>query len=392
MIKWARPASIVARAVRLASNEAMALRLTGVAPFREVDVDPFIVDNWPAPELAPTDEPNNVAGPRAWSGDVVGPIRYHYTAEIENGTATAKGGVLTEDGGTIVKASHKVLDSPKRRRKLARWGTAIEPYRPLPRIVHYDQPVLAMTASNQLFYFHWLIDCLPRLLRVRAGLPADTLIYVDQTEDFQRESLALLGVPAERIIDAGRVDAVRSRRLIVPCHQIVYGHALPGWAVDALRVLIEPALKAASPGGAPMREAGRRLYISREDAPHRHMTNETELVSRLRLYGFESLQLSRLSFADQVVAFAQAEIVLSPNGSGLANLVFCRPGTRMVELLPRTNINVIRILSDSAGLDYGYLKSFSVNDDTEWNSRADYTIDVDLVEEFLARHFDREAG
>jgi capsular polysaccharide biosynthesis protein len=386
MIKWARPASLVARAVRLATNEATALGLTGVAPFRDIAVEPYIVDRWPEPIPVSLDSPVNVAGPRAWIDELPAAVRYHYTAEVENGAVFANGTVLAADGGHITRATHKILDSHKRRRKLAAWGTALTPYRAMPRIAHYDQPVLTMTASNQKLYFHWLIDCLPRLLRLLKGLDPETLIYADQSRPFQRESLALAGIRADRIIDASRIPALTARHLIVPCHQFVRGWLLPEWAVGALRGLVAPA-RAVLPPTA--RGHGRRLYISRGDAAHRRVLNEEELFALLSPHGFTLLQLSHLSLAEQIVAFADAEIVVAPNGSGLANLVFSQPGTRFIELLPRSNIDALRVLCASAELDFGYLKSIACNDDTEWESLSDLNVDTGLVAEFLERSFGR---
>lgn len=382
MINWALPASLVARAVRLATNEASALSLTGVAPFRDADVRPYIIDTWPEPVAVRLDSPENVAGPRAWTDDEPAATRYHYTAEIENGAVFANGAVLAADGGHITGATHKTLDSQKRLRKLAAWGTAIAPYRPLPRIAHYDRPVLAMTASNQLLFFHWLIDCLPRLLRLKESLDPETLIYADQSRPFQRDGLALAGIPADRIIDSSRIPALTARRLIVPCHQFTRGSLLLDWAVEALRGLVAPARAALS---AAARGHGSRLYISRGDAAHRRVLNEDDLFALLSAHGFTLLQLSHLSLAEQIVAFADAEIVVAPNGGGLANLVFSRPGTKFIELLPRSNIDALRYLCASAGLEFGYIKSPSCNDDTDWESLADFAVDTELVSEFLVR-------
>ncbi len=384
MIKWAQPASLVARAVRLATNEATALGLTGVAPFRDADVGPYIVDTWPEPLPARLDDPENVAGPRAWTDDLPAEGPYHYTAVVENGAVFTNGTVLAADGGHITGATHKVLDSQKRRRKLAAWGTAVTPYSPMPRIAHFDQPVLAMTSSNQRIYFHWLIDCLPRLLRLLGGLDPETLIYADQSRPYQREGLALAGLPADRIIDASRIPALTARRLIVPCHQFTRGSLLPDWAVGALRGLIAPARAALLPA---VRGHGRRLYISRGDAAHRRVLNEDELFGLLSGQGFTLLQLSHLSLAEQIVAFADAEIVVAPNGGGLGNLVFSRPGTRFIELLPRSNIDSLRVLCASAGLEFGYLKSTACNADTKWESRSDFVVDTGLVTEFLERFY-----
>jgi capsular polysaccharide biosynthesis protein len=38
--------------------------------------------------------------------------------------------------------------------------------------------------------------------------------------------------------------------------------------------------------------------------------------------------------ADQILLFQSAEFVISPHGAGLSNLLFCEPGTKVIELMP----------------------------------------------------------
>jgi capsular polysaccharide biosynthesis protein len=40
-----------------------------------------------------------------------------------------------------------------------------------------------------------------------------------------------------------------------------------------------------------------------------------------------------MSVKDQAAAFAHAELIVAPHGGALTNLIFCRPGTKVVELL-----------------------------------------------------------
>jgi len=83
---------------------------------------------------------------------------------------------------------------------------------------------------------------------------------------------------------------------------------------------------------APPPGGGRRIYISRADAAIRRVTNEAEIAELLRGHGFEVVTPGRLSFPAQAAAFHSADIVVSPHGAGLANLMFCRPNTRVLEI------------------------------------------------------------
>ena len=76
-----------------------------------------------------------------------------------------------------------------------------------------------------------------------------------------------------------------------------------------------------------------RLYISRGDNTNqRVLLNEPELLNRLVSRGFRSIELSKLSFDEQVDLFARAEAVIGVHGAGLSNLVFAPPGCLVMEI------------------------------------------------------------
>ena len=64
------------------------------------------------------------------------------------------------------------------------------------------------------------------------------------------------------------------------------------------------------------------------------MCNEREVLQRLRRHGFELLEDRPRPVADQVAAFAEAEMIVGPHGAGLANMAWMSPGSTVVELLP----------------------------------------------------------
>lgn len=80
------------------------------------------------------------------------------------------------------------------------------------------------------------------------------------------------------------------------------------------------------------RRSDRRIYISRRDANWRRVSNEAELLPVLERFGFEVLALSQISAQALVQGFSEAELVIGPSGSNLGALLFCRPGTTVVEL------------------------------------------------------------
>ena len=72
--------------------------------------------------------------------------------------------------------------------------------------------------------------------------------------------------------------------------------------------------------------------------------------------GFQSLHCEDMDFDEQAAAFRQAEVVVAPHGAGLANLLFCRPGTKVLEIFPASLLRTCYwSLAEALGLDYAYV-------------------------------------
>lgn len=222
-----------------------------------------------------------------------------------------------------------------------------QPYRPLRRLRHLDATVLTLTTSWACNYFHWLFDVLPRLhMAEKVGIDPQWL-YVPARHAFQRDTLRRLGYPANRIIDASRVAQIRATELIVPSLPGTPG-VMPGWVCEFLRSRFLPSPETG--------ESRRRIYVSREGASYRRVTNEAQLRERLMSRGFTIVEPGALPFADQVRLFEAAECVVAPHGAGLANLVFCKPGTPIIEILPSEQTNLCYwLLAGQVALAYHYV-------------------------------------
>ena len=63
-----------------------------------------------------------------------------------------------------------------------------------------------------------------------------------------------------------------------------------------------------------------------------------------------------LGVQEQIDLFAGAEVVVAPHGAALANLVFCPPGVRVLELFHPRYVNPCYwAIADNPGADYRYL-------------------------------------
>ena len=85
------------------------------------------------------------------------------------------------------------------------------------------------------------------------------------------------------------------------------------------------------------------------------MINEQELEAALARLGFSSFDCAAHSVREQAAAFKSADIVVAPHGAGLSNIVYCKPGTRVIEVIPEgydQGVTSYRSLADLFGLQY----------------------------------------
>lgn len=125
------------------------------------------------------------------------------------------------------------------------------------------------------------------------------------------------------------------------------------------------------------------MYVSRKNASTRRITNEVELISRLKEHDFKALELEALSPHEQAQIFNHAAIIVAPHGSGLANLVFASPGVRIVEIDHGTGGQPRSFYGRMTKLMFGSYHPFYVDETTEDHLDDDMEIDVDSFIHFL---------
>ena len=116
----------------------------------------------------------------------------------------------------------------------------------------------------------------------------------------------------------------------------------------------------------------RRLFVSRGGARLRRLKNEEELRPELTRSGFEWFTPRADDHRSQIEAFRSARVIVTVHGAALTNLLFCRPGTVVVELFPSNHIKSTYCwLAMRLGLRYrpvigsagDYLQGFTVDVD-----------------------------
>ncbi len=181
-------------------------------------------------------------------------------------------------------------------------------------------------------YYHFVMDVLPRwgvLQETMPGFVPDRF-FVNHGSRYQQQFLALLGLSDVSKVAPSRDTALQADRLLAPCipnPELMAPRWTTGW--------LKSQLPARRTSGLP-----KRIYVTRGSAPNtRRVVNEPEVLSLLTRHGFEVFDPGTVSVQEQIDQFAAASVIVAPHGAALANLAFCNPGVRILELFAPRYVN-----------------------------------------------------
>lgn len=214
-----------------------------------------------------------------------------------------------------------------------------------------DRPLIVGYNGGWRNHFHWLVQCLfPAWLWNRSSVHRDALYLTPRLpkhKEVQRQSW-----PFTRVAAASHYQASLGTLLSVPRAIIIPDAFAPG-PNDPSPLFREFAKDISAQIGEEHEDQPDAVYVSRRDSVKRSLSNEVELESALAEVGFRIVTLSGRTFQDQVRLFRSARLIVSAHGAGLANVIFCRPGSRVIELMPSVrDIRCMQRLSAVCGVQH----------------------------------------
>lgn len=188
--------------------------------------------------------------------------------------------------------------------------------------------VMALVARGSGIYYHWMIDILPGLAALKASGIAlssiDKFIVHGPVSNWHLETLAHFGIKKGQIVKARHHRFIEADELIVPFFRNGMGSSMASWIPSFLNQEFGPKSNEDS-------RPKKRLYLTRAVRGSRGIANEEELTAVLSKRGFESIACENFSREEQAALMAQAEVVVAPHGAALTNIVYCQPGTKIIE-------------------------------------------------------------
>ena len=164
-------------------------------------------------------------------------------------------------------------------------------------------------------YSHWLQWHLVKVVLLRQHREGLPLVLPGHLSNPARRSLELLGVKEEETIPISS--------WIVDVDELTFV-AMDDYRPSLLRNLHDVLARNPDPK--------RKIYISRSKAERRHVREEASCWEVLRARGYERVFMEDLSFDAQLDLMREAAVMVTPHGTGMANMIFAPRGLQVVEI------------------------------------------------------------
>ena len=235
-------------------------------------------------------------------------------------------------------------------------------------------------------YFHFLFDIITKLKIVESEYSLNNIdyFYVPGIFDWQKKILSTLDINQNKLVDSKKYRHISADNIIAVDHPwyqkgTVQDEILniPDWIIFYLRdKFLQYSQKF---------NCSDKIFIDRSDSNFNHckLINNQEVINFLSDNGFESYQVSKLNFFEQIYLFNNAKIIIGPHGAAFSNIIFSKKGLKLVELIPSDHLSKkCEKISNLLNFEYQKIK-LNKEIDKNINTVGDIKIEISDLRKIL---------
>ena len=250
---------------------------------------------------------------------------------------------------------------------------------------------LMMFGLQSRNYGHWLLEFAPRMLWFNdRACPSDFPVCIDDhMPETHRQIIELLDERGRKILPLPAQAFFFNELGVAPVPTFFPFDSRPGyavydavWPMDVLSAMRRRVLEQLAARGADLRGSGRKIFLSRSGFAQRQLLNETEISDALAQQGFETVCPEKLSVAEQIVVYHNADIVVGSASSALTNCIFCKQSARVVALIHENcafNFRGYASMIGSSGAKLMFVRGHTVAGDAVHAFHANFRISPEQV-------------
>jgi capsular polysaccharide biosynthesis protein len=196
--------------------------------------------------------------------------------------------------------------------------------------------VQSKNASN---YFHFFAQTMSSLylLYNEYGLNNNIFVFYSLSS-WQKEFINTFGIPSSHIIEISKKDKYFFKEVYL-CSLSLQHASLDvrqGWfKIDPSNYDYRFELISRA-NDAKIDIKYDKIYLSRGSLKKRAIKNSIEIEKLMENHGFKIIYSEQYSILEQVNLFHNAKVIIGPTGAAFANLIFCKPETKIGILQQRS--------------------------------------------------------
>jgi len=232
---------------------------------------------------------------------------------------------------------------------------------------HKIEEGIWITDERSPEYFHWLTDALPRLLAVEEykGKKPVILPASYQNISYVQQSLELLNFEPYYYNRKFRLAVKQLHTANHTAESGNYNNKIINNLRDRLMTHNSTLPK-------------RKIFVSREKAVKRRITNEAEIIPVLLAHGYEIHYFEEYDFKKQIKIMSETKSLIGLHGAGLANMLFMQHGGSILELRNEGDSHNNCYFSMASELGHYYFYHLN-SGNTEDTNKVDITVNVQAL-------------
>lgn len=190
-------------------------------------------------------------------------------------------------------------------------------------------------------YFHFLFDILPKIYLISSKINLNKIdyFYISDPREWQIKILKILGINKNKLISSKEHNHIFANEIFSVDHPwydkgyIQHNvKKMPKWIILQNRKVFLSKSK---------NKSKKRLFLDRSNSNYNHcqISNFDKIKNLIVKKKIKSYQPEKLSFKSQVNLFKNSSIVIGAHGAALANITFCKPNTKVIEIIPSDHPN-----------------------------------------------------
>lgn len=222
------------------------------------------------------------------------------------------------------------------------------------------EEAIDLTGRTSANYWHFLLEILPRVIESYSqdSFPKIPLLISADTPISCQDALRSI-FPTSQFITIKPDAWISVRRLYAPfflTKALDSGKCYPEEKFTWNTPLYPSALNQIRDWGSTYQNSKStrsKIFVTRSSS-YRNVEGAEILEKYLRGLGFIVIDPSQLSFFEQIIEFGNADLIVGYGGAAWANLLFTKPGTKIVSLVSRasTTNDVHLQIAELLGLEF----------------------------------------